>query len=395
MKSLKVLLCLSLVLLSNLLHSRPTTLDLPSFLLEQIDEDLNELTPPFLTNGLSSKEINDSWEELKTSNLAMRVQYNGKTIKFSPSDHIDKSQHMRYSVMRNAIQKCLSKEEWKGKHLDAIVYMEDGMTAQPTIPMFGFTKIAHTKNAILIPDFEALDSRQRNFLVSHILHTPSPDWKTKEKKLFWRGSTTGGSLTGDLSSDLQMPRAKLVLFNHPLIDAKFTTIVQVAAENREKVAQLFQLAERIAPRKHLDYRYMLDVDGNSCCYTRTYWTLLSNCLLIKQKSDHIQWYYKGLVEQKNIVYTENNLSNLPDILESLEKQDDEALNQIVQNQSEFAQNYLSYECNIEYLNKALLEYSDRFKTDVKITEEGTPFTDLFWDFRWWCVRTYQFWFEKF
>ncbi len=45
----------------------------------------------------------------------------------------------------------------------------------------------------------------------------------------------------------------------------------------------------------LQYKYLMDIDGNTCGYQRLYWTLLSNSLVFKQVTENKQWYYNALI----------------------------------------------------------------------------------------------------
>jgi hypothetical protein len=155
------------------------------------------------------------------------------------------------------------------------------------------------------------------------------------------------------------PRAKLTLFSYErpdLVDAKFTQIAQCDPDVPGILSEHHLLGGWVNVEDHLKYRYLVDVDGNSCTYSRCYWILLSNSLLLKQVSDNTQWYYKGLIPYQHYVPLADDLS---DIFEKVEwsKEHDQEAQEIARNATEFASENLSLENTYLYFYRALQEYA--------------------------------------
>lgn len=225
-------------------------------------------------------------------------------------------------------------------------------------PILTFAKSKKTGNGILIPDFEALSDQRTNYSEKN-LHVYS--WKDKEKKAFWRGSTTGRKYKKD--NWFLIPRARLTLLslqNPDLLDAKFTGVTQPPYLSEEGVEEMIStnnlLTSFTSIDEHLKYRYLIDIDGNSCSYSRPYWILLSNSLLLKHESDEMQWYYKGLKPYQHYVPFKSDFSDIFEKIEWAKNHDLEAI-KITKQATEFAKDFLSIEQTYLYFYKVLLNYA--------------------------------------
>ena len=99
------------------------------------------------------------------------------------------------------------------------------------------------------------------------------------------------------------------------------------------------------------------MDGNSASWSRLYWTLLSNSVVIKQNSNHMQWYYGCLKPWIHYVPVKNDLSNLEQIINLLEKNDALA-HRIAINSTKLIKNNLSPEIMEEFTATLLKKYSE-------------------------------------
>ena len=181
-------------------------------------------------------------------------------------------------------------------------------------------------------------------------------WHEKEEKAFWRGATTGGAL--QLNDYQELPRIKLVYLSseHPqLIDAKLTVLGQIADPKIFELLSPF-VGKSVSLVDHLKYKYQVLIDGNTCAYSRAYWQLFSDCLMFKQTSPNIQWYYKALFPYVHYVPIENNLSDLKEKIEWAQSHDKEA-QAIVASANDFAQNNLNKDAIDLYFQLFLQEYA--------------------------------------
>jgi hypothetical protein len=196
------------------------------------------------------------------------------------------------------------------------------------------------------------------------LFANEPAWEKKWSNAIWRGSTTGGTYTFD--NWWQFPRSRLVLYSlaHPnVVDARFTGSFWQCEDG---VAQLLQqkglVGSYVPIADHLRYRYLIDIDGNSCTWSRFYWILRSQSVPLKITSKDIQWYYGGLEPWYHYVPVLNDFSDLEQQVEYLRNNDAHA-REIAQNGREFALTYLTHEMALQYMYFSLLEYTKLLKNN--------------------------------
>jgi hypothetical protein len=179
-------------------------------------------------------------------------------------------------------------------------------------------KEGHT---VLWPDFEAQKGYgdQFNRIATQAAQMP---WDQKSALVFWRGGTTG-AFYNQKSDWPHSPRVRFLDRARGLdfIDAGFVGYVQFSNPTLQKeFAKEYPLVPPLSPEKSIKYKYLIDVDGNSCTYSRMAWILRSNSLLWKHASDNIQWYYDRLIpfrpgaelpaETANMILIEEDFSNL-------------------------------------------------------------------------------------
>jgi len=172
----------------------------------------------------------------------------------------------------------------------------------------------------LIPDCDALMGYEK--LTQNIFEANKKyPWKNKVEKLFWRGATTGGDYNS--SNWREMARSKMVLFalKHPrLANARFSSRCQGA----ESVSEMrYLLGSYITSSDAVAFKYLVDIDGNACTYSRCYWILLSNSVMLKQVTRYRQWYYRGLTPGLHYIPLEEDLSDLEDKLAWAKEHDEE------------------------------------------------------------------------
>ncbi len=220
------------------------------------------------------------------------------------------------------------------------------------IPIFVFAKDPSQASHILMPDFEALKGYRHIHQKVREGNARYP-WEKKESKCMWRGGMTGGDFTPE--NFLDFPRSQVIttsLASPDWFDARFTDSAQ--CENPEQIQKKFPayFDPFLSIPDQLKQKYQLVVDGNSCAYSKIYWGLFSNSLVIKQDSPNIQWYYPILKPYEHYLPVSNNLLN---ILQWAKEHDEEA-RVIAEKSQQFAEENLSSSKIIQYFYLLLKEY---------------------------------------
>lgn len=243
--------------------------------------------------------------------------------------------------------------------VDFIISLHDVIPLEESL-LFGYGKndSPGQGKGILIPDFIALKGHA-NLDLSVEKGVRKFPWGNRLQKAFWRGSTTGGVYSDDNWD--QFPRTQLALHSlesPDLLDAKITTVCQLAPGSRvqEILFEYGLMGNSIPIEEHLQYRYLIDVDGNGMTVPRSYWILLSDSLLIKQQSDWVLWYSRGLIPYVNYVLFTTASDDLDGVIEWAREHDNEA-RKIALEGRRFAKEDLSTENTYLYLYKVLVAYS--------------------------------------
>lgn len=328
------------------------------WMLDQIENDL----APFKTSGITKKSLNLYYNENSSEQCVFRFKIlNGKVYMLGQ----DMQSHVQYQQMnvhgRSVILKdCFKKlaERYPVPDVDFLVCTLDAAeVCKKTTPLFVFAKKPSESTHVLMPDFEALQGYgDPETQVNNAVKTYP--WKSKLEKCFWRGSTTGGEYTQEKWKSF--PRTQLVLFSlaHPdQVDAKFTTFCQGAEINPDMTAMLEIKGQTVSSFDSLLYKYLIDVDGNTCGYSRCYWTLLSNSVVFKQQSDNMQWYYGALKPYVHYIPVASNFNDLLEKMSWARSHDDEA-RQIAQNATQFVLENLKEEHIYQYMYLLLCKYAE-------------------------------------
>lgn len=149
------------------------------------------------------------------------------------------------------------------------------------------------------------------------------------------------------------------------IDAAFVN--WIGYENVD-LTKIFRKTSAVNPKDHLLFKYLIDVDGQSCCYSRTFWILLSNSIMLKQVTNDVQWFYKGLKPFVHFVPLNTHLTDLEEKIEFCRKNGDK-VQEIIKEANDFALNHLQYESNLAYLSQVLEEYASRMQYTPTLEKE--------------------------
>jgi len=339
---------------------------LPDFLSAQIADNLANV-------HIRKSDITSTWDQVRNNTSFVRYKLINGHLSVSANSAIKNDR--RYIIVTESLQRIF--RSCSMPDLDFIVCLEDSIDLNIfPCPIFTFATKGRTDNLILMPDPTALDPKDRAYITTTILNEGKKrcDWSCKKNVVFWRGSPTGPAPSeAEILADywVNAPRFCLVKLSkqHPdQLDAGFITkfcenkaipswpYTTIGIVNGHLLASKFELVEAVHPKNHLVFKYLIDIDGNSCCYSRTYWILLSNSLMLKQVTDNRQWFYNGIQPYVHYVPIQENLS---DLFEKIEwcKSNDLLARKIAENGTEFALKHLQYENNLHFLKELLKAYA--------------------------------------
>lgn len=323
------------------------------WMLEQIAEDL----APFQVSGVSISAMDQLIaEDHSQGSPKLFVRYKISNHRVEMIDHV--SDHPcalpRSKVIAEALKKLAEAVELPD--LDFIVTMHDSLDQeQLPAPVFAFAKNPkYSPQIVLMPDFEALEGRKRMIGKVNKANAKYP-WSKKINQAVWRGSRTGGDFT--LENFLSFPRSKTIELSlkfPELINARFGDYAFSPEVQRQAYAPFF--GDTLPMQSHIQYKYQLLIDGNSCAYSGGFWRLFSNSVVLKQASDSVQWYYRALQPYIHFIPINADMSNLVEMIQWALNHDAEA-EQISTRAQAFAQENLHDFRILQYLHQLLLEYS--------------------------------------
>lgn len=325
--------------------------------MDQIREDLR----PFQGKKIKKSELlNELKLDRAKKNGLILVEIQNNKVSFS--GHLD-SCPPRVEVLKAYFYRWLSHARLPD--VSFLISLHDSFESSGrfpkemgSLPIFTFAKhrLAHS---VLIPDFEAFDcedkmSQYEQFCKDH-------PWDTKKEVCFWRGATTGAVVSAENYRSL--PRIQLVMMTvgaSSWLDAGLVNLCQGA----EKVEQLQVYMKPFTSLKdHFSYKYLIDVDGNSCTYERCRWILLSNSVLVKHQSDNIQWFYKALKAYEHYIPIKNDWSDLYSQYQWL-KENDQKAKEIAWAGQKLGKQVFSRKGLESYFETLIREYSTLYLDDT-------------------------------
>jgi len=252
--------------------------------------------PEQLKQVFSDKNLLKNW---------LLIEKNGNHIFYLPDSRSTEIGAVRLKIVLDSIVDLLSTGTYKIHDSIYLLSSQDGIVTPHKWPILAFASnknLVTDSHVVLMPDDRALSGYSKVFKEIDLGISQFP-WDQKISKVFWRGSTTGHI---DHKNDIySIPRAKFIKYaaNLDYVDAAFTCIT----ENKYKS---FALKPMVRKDMSLRYKYLIDIDGNSCSYERMAWILYSNSVLMKHESNDIQWYYHKLKPYVNYIPINADFSNL-------------------------------------------------------------------------------------
>jgi hypothetical protein len=315
---------------------------LPDWMEEQIQKDL----APF-TDKLSPKQL-DEWHHRYPNHLTIRVKISDRQLQVTGAE-CSTAQSMIKGL-------CLLNDFIPLPNVDFLLSVEDGFFPQSpedSVPIFAVAKSLSHKGVILFPDWCAMNGypNSQNKIMEGSKQYP---WDKKTEKMFWRGATTGNPSPNNWRDSSRIKLALLSLQYPDFLDAKITSIIYPSLYVAIQKAGIF--GDFVSMTEHVRYKYLIDVDGNTCTWPRCYELLLSNSVMFKQESNDIQWFYLGIIPYEHYVPCANDLSDIFDKFQWA-KENDILVEKIAKNATDFALHWLSQESVFLYAYRLLEEYA--------------------------------------
>lgn len=154
-------------------------------------------------------------------------------------------------------------------------------------------------------------------------------------------------------------RIKLVQIctKHPdLCDAKLTTIAQATQEAQNEILTEIGISNDTAPKRFLDYRYVIVADGNAAPSSRLALQLFGNSLIMLQETPWFEGYYRGLRPYVHYVPVSASFLDLVDRV-IWAREHEQQVKQIVSMAQKFARDFLVYSKVLREFSRLLMQYS--------------------------------------
>ena len=326
---------------------------------------------PYKETGITSEMVNlfDRIDKRDVDNyLLMRVKIKGQKVFI-----VNEIDHDRMKIAKKVLGEFMALHGAEVPDVDFIMTGHDALHVKQNstlknlldgVPLFVMSRGNLTRNKhIAIPDFYQLERNDHLHVFLPVSEASQKiNWEEKKGVAFWRGSSTGQPIleSGETVHDaLRLARFKLAYLSNAypyLLDAKITHFVQVPWMLTSQLKEFYREGMKVPHLHHLNYKYLVSVDGNSCSWMRVPWILVSNSLLIKQETYDFQWFYPAMKPYVHYVPVKMDLSDLVEKVEWC-KENDEIVKEISKRATEFAMANLKYLDGYEHLLFILKEYS--------------------------------------
>ena len=183
----------------------------------------------------------------------------------------------------------------------------------------------------LMPDFLVVDPAfvgSGGYQDARAAYSSARPWRERIDKAYWRGTDTGAFRYRDFTLAPRVKLAEISAAYPELIDAKITQVeLRPGWEGKQSFYTEHGLLGEVQPQDRiLDFRYQIDIDGNTSSWPGLFLKLLSGSPVLKVESElgFRQWYYPRLKAWENFVPVMSDASDLLDKLHWLRKHPAEA-----------------------------------------------------------------------
>jgi len=311
-------------------------------------------------NGYSDAKVEEACRGLD-QHLAARFEFStGSNVRVIVSRRVQQTLEGHVPAVIRFMRRVTGM--WKGKPLEGslFVWLEDGMWDNPFVkkmPVLAFGKDYYDWPTFLLPDPAFIDSEgyfeERADIA--VRERMIGGWEQKKSTVFWRGASSGlGSFGNNWK---HAPRARLSIMSKELndttkLDAAFTRVVEYADHpSVTKIPKMDLLKDPIPFSDFLLNKYLVDMDGEHCAWKSLFLKLSSQSVVLKVRSERMQWYYPKLVPWIHYVPLRPDLLDIPELLEWL-PQHDKQCKEIVFNANALMEE-IRYEASVDEYGELL------------------------------------------
>ena len=215
------------------------------------------------------------------------------------------------------------------------------------VPTLCFARDMSIENAyeILVPDFYQMFGYRGQF---DDVNDPI-DWSSKLPKAVFAGTTTGPV---DPAKNKRVEACRWAL-GRTDCDFKITSVCQMTPD--ALVAHCGQHANISGPylttAEHFKYRYVLNIVGNTCCWSRVPMILKSGSLMLNLSHDQGTFYYPLLKDGEHYIGI-SNIAEIGNVIVSCES-NVENCKRIVRNGNDFVAKYCTQHAAAVYMAHVL------------------------------------------
>lgn len=153
---------------------------------------------------------------------------------------------------------------------------------------------SRSRNSIVFPDFyqmfdyDGMLPKMRTDLIP---------WSAKLSKVLFAGTTTGSV---DPSKNRRVQSCIWSLKNKDRFEFKLSSVCQMTSQEldlhcREKGHDVRDIMGTfMSPAAHMKYKYIMNIEGNTCCWSRVPMIMSSNSLMMNLTHEEGNWFYPFL-----------------------------------------------------------------------------------------------------
>jgi hypothetical protein len=162
-------------------------------------------------------------------------------------------------------------------------------------------------------------------------------WEAKNPLMFFAGTTTGNR---DPTKNERIQACVWSLGRLDVARFHITSVAQMSADAALAAVPLLRatLHPPVQPEDHFQFRYQVNIAGNTACWSRVPMIMASKCLMLNLKQPDVMWYYPALAEGTHF-FGAATLDDLPNLQARCEA-DPARCRQVVANANRFVDDFL-------------------------------------------------------
>jgi hypothetical protein len=326
----------------------------PKFFLEEIERESNY----WQKNKFSKKAIDITVKNLLEKFPDKRCNFVRVKIidnKLYIQNYLKAKFHPRFVRFENFFKKAL--QNIKFEDVDFLYTILDSFDEPSWLeclkaPMFCISKKENNNKVILFPHIEWM--QKNDSLIDQIKKKSNEiGFDNKINKAFWVGSSTGNFL--DINQNERYKIVKLSKKHPDLIKANFSYFSEWTKKDRINFLKENKLTRSITPIDQIKYKYLFSIDGNAFAGS-FFWQVFSNCLILKNKSSYLEWYYPFLKKNEHFFEYEKE-EEILSFLKDMNKANENKATLMIKNSNDFSGKYLNNENILAYISELFKNYS--------------------------------------